>query len=109
MVKRKVKTSKRKSIKKKAKESKRKNPTTQKGKKNSRKNKEKIKQHRRKQKRRNQKAQKAHSRQSASCSGDISKVDSKCLEDAMRVLVFEANQVMNYLKQSKILLRHKNQ
>ena len=79
------------------------------GKKNSRKNKEKIKQHRRKQKRRNQKAKKAHSRQSASCSGDISKVDSTCLENAMRVLVFEANQVMNYLKQSKILLRHKNQ
>jgi len=42
------------------------------------------------------------------CSGDTP-VTSTCTLHAQEVLVYEANQVTNYLKQSKQLLRHANQ
>merc|ERR1719320_1286409 len=42
-----------------------------------------------------------------SCSG-TTPVSSTCLENAALVLLYEKNQVTNYLKQSKQLIRHKN-
>jgi len=42
-----------------------------------------------------------------SCSGNTP-VSSSCLENAALVLIYEKNQVTNYLKQSKQLIRHKN-
>merc|ERR1719481_1726414 len=45
--------------------------------------------------------------QRQSCSGN-NPVSSTCMTNAASVLIFEKNQVTNYLKQAKQLIRHKN-
>jgi len=54
------------------------------------------------------KVKKSDRKSRQTCSGDTP-VTSTCTKHAMEVLVYEANQVTNYLKQSKQLLRHANQ
>merc|ERR1719309_1930027 len=54
------------------------------------------------------KVKKSDRKSRQTCSGDTP-VTSTCTLHAQEVLVYEANQVTNYLKQSKQLLRHANQ
>jgi len=73
------------------------------------KNKGKIRRKKIKQTRkRKTKQKKFPTRQTQTCSVD-SPVSKTCMENAKDVLVFEANLVTNYLKQSKQLLRHAGQ
>merc|ERR1719318_228710 len=51
---------------------------------------------------------KTPARQTQTCSGDTP-VTATCMSNAKNVLVFEANLVTNYLKQSKQLIRHAGQ